>query len=696
MLIAVMTAMLSPAVQPAPNEANAPETIIVTGERINRSILDTASSITVFNQEQIAREADRHVNQLLRQAPNLLVEGVSETPVVRGIQGGGPGGLASGASAGTLPRLTVILDGVPQIANLPNSAFSDLYDVQQVEVLRGPQTTLFGRNALGGAIVVETNDPTTEFEAGTQTTIAADGFSAPDHTVAGFISGPIKGEALRGRLTVQYQDGEDPRNVEGSPSGADTGFLTEFDSLRIRGKLLSDLTTDIGEVKVKAVIDYQEGTTPQTRNTVIETDAVSGDRPLHDRLIAFDGPNRTFDNDALSSALDIEIDRGNGLKLQSISSLTNVDYSSVDEQVFPSRFDSDEEFFAQDLILHVEPEGAKITGLVGLAFEERNQTITIEGVPLNISADTESNQFSAFTDLRITLSDTVDLIAGGRILTIDQTRTQTSATLFPTPGGIVSIAGDVAIDDRETAYLPSAGIIWRPIANQSLRMTYKEGFNPGGASVNFFTGEPFVFDSEELRAFEAGWQGQFLGDRLYAGLTGFFNAFDDQQFFLETVPGDRFSIVVTNVPRSRSYGGEFEVTFQPHDDFRTTLGIGVLETDIVEGPSTNRTLDGNEFGRDPALTASAAVAWQATEWLSLDANAAYASSYFPDFANVAGSKVGDYALVDLGATLHQKRFDVRLFARNVADSEAVTSRVGGFAVLAEPRTLGVSITTRIF
>ncbi|MBK1637833.1 outer membrane receptor protein involved in Fe transport [Rhodothalassium salexigens DSM 2132] len=670
------------------------ETLVVYGERVERPLLEVLSGVTVFDEATLARETGRHVNQLLNLAPNVLIESISETPVVRGVQGGGAGGIATGATNGSLPRLTTVIDGVPQIAALPNSSFSDLYDVKRIEVLRGPQTTLFGRNALGGAVVVETNDPTFEPEAELHSTLAFDGTSRVDVLGAGVVSGPLWADNLAGRVMVQYRDGEDPRDVIGAPAGAETGFLTEFDALRVRAKLLGRANTWLGRLRVEGLVDYETGTTPQTRNDV--AGPAAGGAPFDDRVIRFDGPNRTFDVAAITGAVEAELVVSDAFAIESLTSVTRTTFETVPEQVFPSAFDSAERFLAQDLIARFGRAADRLTGLVGLAFEGRDQEIAVVGVPINSDAAVESRQWSAFTDLRLRLRGGLDLVGGGRLLSIAQDRVQTIRTLLPTPGGPVAIPGDTAFDETETVFLPSVGLIWTFADAHSLRASYRAGFNAAGASVNAFTGVPFRFDSERLRAVEAGYRGQVWGERLTLSATAFHYSYDDQQFFLQTVPGDLTSTITTNVPDSSSYGLELDASVKPVDSVTLSLGLGLLETKIGRGPASNPAFDGNDFGRDPGANVTASLLWAPTQWLDLDGQLRYVSGYFPDFQNIPGSQVGDYVLGDLGATVRWRRFELRGFVRNVANETAFLRRVGGFAALAQPRTIGLSITAQVF
>ena len=124
--------------------------------------------MTVLDEERLEKSQTAHIHDVLASTPNLFVEGKSELPTLRGVQGPGPGGSALTALSGALPRLAFVIDGVTRPAAIPFSSGSSLWDVEQVEVFRGPQSLLRGRSAIGGAIILQTRKPTFEPEAALQ------------------------------------------------------------------------------------------------------------------------------------------------------------------------------------------------------------------------------------------------------------------------------------------------------------------------------------------------------------------------------------------------------------------------------------------------------------------------------------------------------------------------------------------------
>lgn len=141
--------------------------IIVTGERVERTIAQTASSVSVVSAYEIERlaGADR-VDQLLAAIPNVQLGSGGEGPTIRGQDTTGVLRDLPGFLGGTRPRVTLQVDGRPVGYNEFVFGVSPLWDVAKVEVFRSPQSTTQGRNSIAGAIFVETRVPTYDWEGG--------------------------------------------------------------------------------------------------------------------------------------------------------------------------------------------------------------------------------------------------------------------------------------------------------------------------------------------------------------------------------------------------------------------------------------------------------------------------------------------------------------------------------------------------
>ena len=199
------------------------EEIIVTSRYRAEKLSDIPDSITAFTAADIERHRIERINRVASLTPNLRFSddqevGVS-TLVIRGIrQNRGTG----------QPPVSLRIDGVSATNNLLTT--QELFDIESVDVLRGPQGALYGRNAIGGAILISTRQPTSTPEYGFRVT-AAEG---QDYTIAGSASGPVTDESVLYRASFRIQDREGQlRN-----SYLDNQFVDYKKSAAFRGRLL--------------------------------------------------------------------------------------------------------------------------------------------------------------------------------------------------------------------------------------------------------------------------------------------------------------------------------------------------------------------------------------------------------------------------------------------------------------------------
>lgn len=662
--------------------------IVVSGERTTRSLITVLSGISVFvNTAPELGAAGVQVNDLVGKSPNAFVQGKSELPSLRGVQGGGAGGLVSALTTGAPPRLPVIVDGVSRPTSLVNSSFTSLWDVRQVEVLRGPQSLLRGRVGIAGAMVVETNDPSDVLEGAVQTGIKVDGYNGPEYVINGMISGPITDD-ITGRLTVERSGGDDAREVVGG--GQD--WMTEYEMLRVRGKLIG--TLDLGEYTTdwKLLADVQDGVTPQTRNNV-QGPALTGQN-FSERLILPTSPTRSFDTFATSLGFLTNTDFGD-YRLETVSSFSRDTFDSVEEQTYASFFDVGEDVWSQDVILHFG-EGdllaGEIGGLAGLALERRHQDVLVSGA-IGASLDITSVSTSLYSDLRYGLTDQLDLLAGARVQRFDDERFIETAVAFPPPLG--TVRGTESYDEVEVALLPQIGLSYQIDPDQTIGATIRRGYNPGGAAVNFFTGAPYQYDSETVWTFETTWRKALNGGDANIGITAFYSLHDNPQFYGETVPGDRRSLEVSNQRKGVSYGLELVGDWLIAEALQLNASAGLLHTEITEAAPGTPDIEGNDFGQAPSFTASLGATYEILENWSVDGRVTYVGEANNDFNNVTGDEVGDYAIVDVGSTYVWDHLTFRAYVNNLTNETGITRRVsGGYADVTDPRTFGLTVTAK--
>ena len=168
----------------------------VYGAKTGRSLLDTPASVGVIDAARMDASAMFRIEDVFRQMANVnRADWVDSGIVLRGINSEGVGG-PSGS-----PLATTYIDGVPQTQNGTRRGVNGTWDLQQVEVWRGPQSTIVGRNALAGAIQVKSNDPTMRWESAARIGVGADTFN----NQAAMVSGPIVDDKLAFRVAVEQQ-----------------------------------------------------------------------------------------------------------------------------------------------------------------------------------------------------------------------------------------------------------------------------------------------------------------------------------------------------------------------------------------------------------------------------------------------------------------------------------------------------------
>ena len=179
------------------------EEVVVTGERTNRSGFETATSNRVFTAPNIDRSGHNlSATDLLKQTVNTVDLGSgNDLPTVRGVDGSGPAVGAVAFFAGTRPRLNLSIDGRSATYNEYAFGTQSLWDMQQVEVLRGPQSHVRGQNAVAGAVVMRSKDPTDEWEGALRLGLG----NQKTRNVAGVVSGPIVKNNLAFRLSAERQ-----------------------------------------------------------------------------------------------------------------------------------------------------------------------------------------------------------------------------------------------------------------------------------------------------------------------------------------------------------------------------------------------------------------------------------------------------------------------------------------------------------
>jgi len=644
------------------------DSIVVEGERVDRSLRDTTSSVSVLTSNDLEREDGPSIYDAIGAAPNVTPTFPDELPNLRGANSSGGGGvLRANALNGTVPRAALIVDDVARLSAWPNNAFTGLYDIEQIEVFRGPQTTVRGDNAIAGAYVVKTRDPSDRLEGELHGGIDWNDVSDLGFQGAAVVNLPIADGELASRTVLQYRDGRAPTDfVDGA--GAVLGSLSDFDDVSVRQKLL---ITPASLPGFSALLsgEYQEGRDVFSEATAL--DPVSARRNDAQFGIFWDTRDLAF-----SANLAQEL--GDTGELRSITSYVETRFSTTDDtQLFdfgPNRTWR----FNQDLLYSFNDAFGFVDGVIGANY--RKEETSFNGTFFFVDSGSDREDIGVFADLTLHLTDNVRLLAGGRFQ-----RNIVEFDIAADAGlGLFTNAARL----EENVFLPKLGLAVDLDANQTVSATVRRGFNSGGGAVNLISGTPFVFAPEFVWTFELGYRASFLADRLSLAATAFYNDHSDYQVLF--APGVSGDFIILNFD-GESYGMEIEARYLASDSVTLGAGLGLLRTELTEAGTA---VDGNRFGQDPDVTANASIAWEALPGFTLDARANYVGGYFTDFTETPGTGAGDYVLLDLGASYEYEGWRARAFVRNATDEIGFFTRFAGGAEITPPLTVGFTLTKR--
>lgn len=609
------------------------DAVVVKGEKISRSLSDTASSVMVFdNIEQ--DDTLSSGNDIVASVPNVIsTEGTNYAPSIRGVDGTGPARGAMAFFAGSRTRMGLLIDGRP--AEFNELVFGDapLWDVEQVEVFRGPQSTLNGRNAIAGAMVVTTKNPTFENEGAVKVTAG----SLDNRQIAAMYSAPLSDDwAFRVAAEKKARDSYlDYEAYEGVPKAG------EYHSSLIRAKFLYEPQDNAG-VSHLITLSHHDYLGPQAEGVV---------RPFEDKQPDSVHPAE-FNPRNTSAGLE------SSWKLNNTFTLENtLIYADSDvERSVPTVGRGNATIETKSLL--IEPRVKFATdqqdGFVGLHFYDADQDEFID--IRNSYYDDSTRNIAIFGETRVDLSNTVELTVGGRWEKETRKRSGGNAPFT------------VALDESYTAFSPKAALNIQANDEWSVGALVSRGFNGGGAGVTFEP--PFVsysYKPEYVWNYEAFARGELLDGRLMLNANVFYSDYKDMQIPLNL---NANSIIIHNVKESRSYGLELGARWLPVPELKLFADVGLLSTEITDDSDSG--FKGNELARAPSLSSNLGFVYDQGNGFEIGGNAYYSHAYYSDVNNTERAEIDPFWVANMHASYTMGDYRVFAFVKNLTDTDQVT------------------------
>ena len=648
--------------------------IIVTGERVKRSLMDTAASVALFDAERLSEQAgaDR-LEQPLDFVPNLQRGSHDIGPTIRGQD---TTGILIGANAflgGTRPRATLRLDGRQLNFNEFVYGLSSLWDVERIEVFRGPQTTTQGRNAIAGAIFVETRDPTFDFEGNARLLAGSD--QTRQASLA--LSGPLVDRQLAGRVSIDRRAHESwmnyvrPDVFVGASREAD-------DSISARAKLLFRPDA-LPSLELLLTYAHLDANNPQNE---------TADAPFSDRVQAVqNGAHWRTEVDSIA----LQADYAFSAAWQGSLTFTYADSRSTRfaaPGLGSAQTDAAERSI--EVLTRFDPPAGRLRGLVGAAYfaGEQDESSDLSAF-LGFGRFSDQQQsVGIFGEATLAATSRLRLTAGGRWQHDAQDR--------------AGRLGRVALDYDQTfsAFLAKTELAYDLSEQLVVGLSARRGFNPGGTTISFTTGAVDEFGAETLWSYEMFWRQRLAGGALMLAGNLFYTDFDNAQrplINLVTLPNGRTveSTQFSNAPSAESYGLELEGVWTPDPALKVRASVGLLETEITATLRPNDPILNKAFQRSPRFSGALGIELRPIDPVRLNLNLRYHSGYFSNDANTPAFKVAAGAVINARASYDLGPASVFAYVRNVGDR---TYKVWQFrprnASLGDPREYGLGLEMR--
>lgn len=721
-------AMAQEAAQAPEQESNAASgDIIVTAQRRSQSLLDVPLAISALNGDALESKGITNSASLATAVPNLQVSSsfgrTQPNFSLRGIS------VANEFNSNQASPVGVYIDDVYIAARTSHGM--GLFDLDRVEVLRGPQGTLFGRNTTGGAINFITRQPSLN---GTEGYVQAGYGNFDTFKAQGAVETTLVEDTVGMRVALNYEKGDGQiRNV--FPGGRDANSV---DTLQGRVALRVKPGDGALDIKIRAYAGRDRGTqaTPlgiPSQRTGLDFFEVNENRV---------GLSRT---DAWGVAANVSLELSPTVTLTSI---TSYDGGKLDldqaadgspDDVLDITWQSGFRQFSEEARINYDGDALN---LVGGLFYGWDRTITDNrfniGSALGPGVDGGFFQhyrqvrrsYAAFLQGDYDLTDNLVLTLGARYTWdrgkyrdgyaylflggVDDPMTPLASTV-PCGGAPGTCAYDpdarFALNGKNNALTGRVALSYTFDSGVLVYASYSRGYRSGafnGGSYTSSAGVNYV-EPERVNAYEAGVKGRLLDNALTLSAAGFYYDYSNQQV-QDLRPGP--VNILVNAPKAEVYGAEVEATLRPASSFTINASAGYLHASYKELTLQGVDLSGNTLPFAPRWTAQFGFDWEVldagTDTVTFSPSVNYFSrQYFSPFneINVPGSgqanaelQQGGYAKVDATLAWQHDNIDLRAWVNNVFNREVLAYgldlRGAGFTynllVPAAPRTYGVT------
>jgi iron complex outermembrane receptor protein len=673
------------------------EKIEVTAQKRVQSLQDIPIAMTALRSDDLDRLNATSLGDIQYSTPNLTVSTNNRSNPRVGLRGVSD----YSRNPGYDNRVSVYVDGI----YVGRSAASNqaTLDLERIEVLRGPQGTLFGKNTVAGAISLTTKRPGGEFNGFVEGNVGNYGYTK----LTGMVNGALIDDKLYGKLMVN--DTQRDGHVKNLYNGEDLNGLDD-QSLRMQLRWVLDYT------EVNFTVDYDE------HNADFHGREAVDDRSAPNKYeVAFNNASLQYvELFGLSGSVEHELN--NGMGFTSLTGYRDTNFqNSADEDYGPIDWVGNGSPF-QDATSAVGEESKQFSQEFRLSsamndtydyvaglyyFDQTNKASTSAGVANNlvsvsVPAEVDVKSYAAFIHGNYWFSKQLQF-TGGLRYTYEEKSIDFSVT--DTTGLFTN--GSIKDERNSDDFSPKLGLNYFIKDGPMLYTSYSKGFKSGGWNADFVESlDGLSFDDEEVDSLEAGLKSTFWDDRARLNASIYhsnYSNFQVQQFV--ELPNGITDIILTNAGEVTAKGFEADLNVALTETFTVWLTYGYTDSkfdSFKDGGGAGIDYDGNLLpdapkqsfglglqGRYPILDNSSLIVQ--LDW-------SYRDEFFTNPSNTENTAVDAYDRFNarIGVESEDGIWSLFLWGKNLADSDDVTYRSRSFLginreVYMEPRMFGLSL-----
>jgi len=681
--IAVTSALFSPgAVAQTETDSTDLPSMLVSADFRPAEAQDIPVSLTTFDEEIIESRGAQHIEDVLNLAPNVNISsGASRGQYfqIRGI------GERSQFAAPLNPSVGLIIDGI-DFSRTGGAA--TLFDIEQVEVLRGPQGTRYGTNALAGVINMQSKQATNELDMDFESTVG----NYNTRSVGVAVGGPLIKDTLLGRVAVHtYQsDGFMDNDFLGRDNTQNRDEITARSHLK--WLVNNDLTIDLNLLHLNIDNGYDAFTLDNSRNSLADFPgedkqhtnafALKSDWQINrtmsmESALTYSKSDITYSYDADWNNAEANADFFNSLTPAQQANCTDNDF---DNDAFcpydaSETFNRSRENYSFETRLLSDEAGRIFNGttdwVIGAYFLSQDEDLDLVSDFGNLQNNYQTYNTALFGQLDTALTDRLTLISGLRVERFEADYEDSNG---------------LDLDPSETLFGGKLGLNYQLTNNHMLFTSLSRGYKSGGVNNNDdLPDSKREFDTEYMWNLEVGLKSLWLEGDLTTNITAFYALRRDAQVKSSIPVGVEFEDSLDNAARGKNIGIEADMDWLINEQFRVFAALGLLSATFDEYENPELEAEGfNVEGRRQAH----APAYQFTlgsevylnpNW-TLRANIEGKDEFY--FSNSHDAKSGSYAITNASLQYQQQNWKFTLWGRNLFDKDYYTR---GFFFGNDPR-----------